>query len=224
VAVALTASEKLQLAATIIAAIAAVIALVNVAVARANERRRSQPIVIAHEAGEREFASSSSRAAWVVNSYVTSEGPGPAFNVRFGVEFAGVRYPYRLTSEDPEAGSIQRVLRPGEQRPAGGSWPILIDSLSMWGRAAQSDGDLDSKRVYWARYENAQGQTWESRNPGDRSAKLDIRCVRSPDRLELREQRDRREAQQHDDEWVRAALAELRSEAERADSTGAPGE
>jgi hypothetical protein len=90
--------------------------------------------VIAHEAGERQFDSSSTQAAWVVDVFVTSEGGGPAFNVRFGVEFAGVRYPYRLTGENPGAGNIQRVVRPGEQRPDKSSWSILIDSLSMSGR------------------------------------------------------------------------------------------
>jgi hypothetical protein len=68
---------------------------------------------------------------------------------------------------------LQRVLGPGERRPPTGSWAILIDSLSMWGRAAEAEGDLDAKRVYWARYENAQGQTWETRNPGDRSCQAE---------------------------------------------------
>ena len=104
--------------------------------------------------------------------------------------------------------------------PRGSFWLILIDSLSLWGRAAQSDGDLDAKRVYWARYENAQGQTWETRNPGDRSAKLDIRRIRWPKRHERREQRRRQEAGQHDAQWLRRALAELRQGAEPAEPDG----
>jgi hypothetical protein len=87
----------------------------------------------------------------------------------------------------------------------------------LWGRAAESEerGDLDAKRSYWAQYENAQRQTWETCNPGDRSAKLDIRRVRRPERVERREQRRREEAGQHDAEWLRGALAELRAEADR---------
>jgi hypothetical protein len=218
VVLALTAADKIQLAIAATTAVATLIALVNVAITVVNERRRGQPIVIAHAAGNRRFAPSSSPAAWVVDAYLTSEGAGPAFNVRFGVEFNGVRYPYRLTVEDPDEGNIQRVLRPGERRPESGSLPIVIDSLSMWGRAAESEnpGDLDAKRVYWARYENAQGQTWETRNPGDRSTKLDIRRVRRPKRLERAEQRRREEAGTHDIEWLRKALDELRSQAASA--------
>jgi hypothetical protein len=207
---ALTPTNKIQLVIARITAVATLIALASVLVARINERRRTQPIVIAHEASERQFAPSSSVSAWVVGAYLTSEGGGPAFNVRFGVEFAGVRYPYRLTADDPDAGYVQRVLRPGERRPDDASLLILIDSLTLWGRAAEADGDLDAKRVYWARYENAQGQTWETRNPGDRSAKLDIRRIRSPKRHERREQRRRQEAGQHDAAWLQAALTELR--------------
>lgn len=217
--IALTASEKIQLAATIIAALAALIALASVKVAQATEQRRSQPIVIAHEAGQREFAPSDSPAVWVVSVYLTSEGGGPAFNVRFGVEFAGVRYPYRAGSEDPDAGHIQRVVPASQRRPEDGSWAIPIDSLSMWGRAAQAKTDLDPTRVYWARYENPHGHTWETRNPGDRSVKLDIRRVRWPWAREWRERHNRRKAQQHDDEWIGKALAELRSEAESEGSS-----
>jgi hypothetical protein len=86
---ALSASDKIQLAIAAITALAALIALGNVVVTFLIERRPSQPIVIAHEAGGRRFAPSSSPAAWVVDTYLTSEGAGPAFNVRFGVEFNG---------------------------------------------------------------------------------------------------------------------------------------
>lgn len=212
----LSSSDWIQLAIAIITAIAALTALANVWIAMVNERRRRQPIVIAHEHNSRRFAPTSSAAVWVVDAYLSSEGAGAAYNVRFGVEFNGVRYPYRLTIDDPDAGNIQRVLRAGERRPASESWPILIDSLSLWGRASESEqpGDLDAKRVYWARYENAQGETWETLNPGDRSARLNIHRVRHPDRLERREQRRRVEAGQHDREWIRAALAELRTQAD----------
>lgn len=210
--------QWIQIAVATITALAALFALVNVVVTRSNERRRSQPIVIAHEARSRHFASSHQEGMWVVDAYLTSEGGGPAFNVRFGVEFNGVRYPYRLTADDPDAGNIQRVLRSGERRPESGTWPILIDSLSLWGRASENEqpGDLDTTRVYWARYENAEGQTWETRNPGDRSSRLDIRRIRRPARLERRERERRQEAGQHDADWARRALAELRAGMEEA--------
>lgn len=57
-----------------------------------------------------------------------------------------------------------------------------IASMTMWARAAKSDapGDRDAKRIYRARYENARGDTRETRNPGDRSARLDIRHACTP--------------------------------------------
>lgn len=215
VVLALSSSDQIQIGIAAITGLATLIALVNVAITRANERRRGQPIVIAHEADGRRFAPTPSLEMWVVDAYLTSEGGGPAFNVRFGVEFAGVRYAYRFSADDPEDGNVQRILRAGDRRPESGAWRILIDSLSMMGRAADDRGDLDANRVYWARYENAQRQTWETRNPGDRSAKLDIRRVRWTARRERREQRCRRDAVQHDEAWLRAALAELQ------DQTGA---
>jgi hypothetical protein len=211
----LTPSDKIQLAIAGITGFATLFALANLLVTRANERRRTQPIVVAHEAGQRRFASNSEPgAAWVVDAYLTSEGGGPAFNVRFGVEFAGVRYPYRLDINDPESGNLQRVLRPGARVPGSGAWPILIPSLSLLGRAADTikanePGTLDAKRMYWARYENAEGQTWETHNPSDRSTPLDIRRVRNPKRHEERELKTLNAAAQRDVEWEREVLADL---------------
>jgi hypothetical protein len=213
----ITTDQWIQISIAGITALAALIALVNVAITILNERRRAQPIIVAHEAGSRRFAPKATTAAWVVDAYLSSEGGGPAFNIRFGVEFAGVRYPYRMRIEDPDSGNVQRVLRPGERRPESASWPVLIDSLSMWGRVRESEGPVDASRVYWARYENAQGKTWETLNPGDRSARLDIRRVRWVRLHEWRERRRREKAGQHDKEWIRKALAELRAGLEQDD-------
>jgi hypothetical protein len=87
----------------------------------------------------------------------------------------------------------------------------------LWGRAAESEqpGDLDAKRVYWARYENAQGETWETSNPGDRSSHLAIRRIKRVAREERRKRSARERAAQHDKDWERAAMAELRAGMER---------
>lgn len=189
----------------------------------ANERKRTQPIIVAHEEHGRTFTDKSGYFA--VGGYVTNEASGHAFNVRFGVELNGVRYPQRLGTEDPGTGNVQRVLRPGERRPTAGSWPILISQLSLLG----TEGDPDPGRVYWARYENARKQTWETRNPWDRSARLDIRRVRFAGLREAREQRDRAAAGERGIAWERDALAELRAgmtDAERESAetgTDAPG-
>jgi hypothetical protein len=214
-AVGLTSSDWIQVAIAGITGVATFAALANLLITRAHERRRNQPIVIAHEAGQRRFARSSEQgASWVVDAYLTSEGGGPAFNVRFGVEFVGVRYAYRLDIEDSPAGNLQRVLPAGERRPESGSWPILIPSLGLWGRAADTLKDnkpntLDAERVYWAVYENAEGQTWETRNPGDRSTPLDIRRIRRPKRHEREQLEAYHAAEKRDSEWITGALVEL---------------
>lgn len=51
------------------------------------------------------------------------------------------------------------------------------------------DADPDPGRLYWARYENAYGKIWETVNPGERSARLNITGVRL---VRLREWRDDR--------------------------------
>lgn len=219
----LSSDEKIQLAIATVTALAVIVAAITAWIGILNERKRTQPIVIAHEERGRHLSDAGAlRDAWVVDSYVTSEGGGPAFNVRFGVEFHGVRYPYRLRSEDPGAGNIQRVLRPGERRPEHTAWPVLIDSSELFGVAAEH-GDPDVGRVYWARYENAQGHVWETRNPADRSAKLDIHRVRLVRVREWREERRRRKAGKHGLDWERCALAELREgmdEARQAEAEG----
>jgi hypothetical protein len=178
-------------------------ASVNAWLSVANERKRTQPIVIAHEAYARRFAKQA--GCFDVGAYLTNEGSGAGFNVRFGVEFHRVRFPYKHSAVDHDTGSVQRVLRPAEQRPASGVWPILVDAFLLVGET----GDPDPKRVYWARYENAQGKVWETRNPGDRSEHLDIKRVRLLRLRQRLEQRRRNKARQHGAEWERAAIDEL---------------
>ena len=112
----LTTAEWIQIASAAIPSIAASAAVAAVAANIRNERRRTQPIVIGHEKRSRQFAPSGSSAVWVVEAYVTSEGAGPAFNVRFGVEFNGVRYPYRLTTIQREASSASSSRASADRR------------------------------------------------------------------------------------------------------------
>jgi len=186
-----------------------VVAIFNVWTSFIQERRRTQPIVISHERHGRRLTDKSDYFG--VGGYLTNEGGGPAFNVRFGVEFGGVRYPQKMYPNDPDAGNVQRVLRPGERRPSPpngpDSWLILIPALALIGTSG--GGELDSGRVYWARYENARGQTWETHNPWDRSARLHIRRVRGVRWREGREQRRRVKAGASGAAWEAQALAEL---------------
>lgn len=184
---------------------ALLVGVLNVWISVANERKRTQPIVIAHEEHGRTFTGKPDYFA--VGGYITNESSGHAFNVRFGVELNGVHYCQRLRAEDPDSGNVQRVLRPGERRPTAGSWPVLIPQLSLLG----TNGDPDPGRVYWARYENARTQTWETRNPADRSGRLDIRRVRFVGIRDRLEERRRTKAGERGADWERAALAELRA-------------
>src|SRR5437016_1525700 len=125
------------------------------------ERRRTQPVVIAHE--ERAPLFNGSYGGWVAKAYLTNEGGGAAFNVRFGIEMADVRYAFRLETNDPPEGNIQRVVGAGARIPTEDSVPILITSAEMAGSVARSPGArLDAASRYWCTYENASGSTWET--------------------------------------------------------------
>jgi hypothetical protein len=174
------------------------------------DRRRSKPIVVAHEERPRHFANGVLQTAWVVDAYLTGEGKQDAFNVRFGVQMHGVRFAFRMRPDDPGTGNRQRVIRPGERRPAKGAWEVVIPQTSIW----SGKGDPDPGRVYWCRYEDADGRTWETLNPGDRSRNMKIRRVRFVGARERLEEWRRRRAHKHGEKWMRDALAELREAAE----------
>jgi hypothetical protein len=171
------------------------------------ERKRTQPIVIAHYKRPPRF--DRDRRAWLADAYLTNDGGGTAFNLRFGVEWGGVRYAFRLNPADPRTGNVQRVVRVGDGPRAS----ILITSGEMWGHSARPrpGSAMNEARMYWARYENAYGATWETRNPADRSARLDIRRVRLLRLREWREDRRREKAARLTAEVEAAILADLRS-------------
>ena len=101
-----------------------------------------------------------SYGGWVSKAYLTNEGGGAAFNVRFGIETRDVRYAFRLETDDPPEGNIQRVVGAGARVPTEGSVPILITSAEMAGSVARSPGArLDAASRYWCTYENASGST-----------------------------------------------------------------
>lgn len=152
------------------------------------ERKRSQPVVIAHEGHPPTFERE--RQAWTVGVRLSNDGGGSAFNIRCGVELRGVRFPYRLDADDPWNGNRRNVLGAGHETP-GQRWEI--SSGDFWDVAAmRSDGKLHSSRLYWCRYENTTGATWETRNPADRSGDLTIRRVRFSRLREWRQERRRR--------------------------------
>jgi hypothetical protein len=68
-------------------------------------------------------------------------------------------------------------------------------------------------------YENAEGQTWETRNPGDRSTRLDIRRIRRPRKHEREQLAAYEDAAQRDDRWINEALADLKRQRRDAIAT-----
>jgi hypothetical protein len=78
-----------------------------------------------------------------------------------------------------------------------------LPSIEIWALAARRarqkqrgwrrEEAIDDGRVYWCRYENAQGQTWETRNPADPTTDLRIRRIYRRDAREwFEERRERR--------------------------------
>src|SRR5207249_4977588 len=120
-----------------------VLTTVNAWLAIANERKRTQPIVMAHQMGPRRLGGRAGHFA--VDTFLTNEGSGAAFNVRFGVEFHGVRLPYKYAPEDHHAGSVYRVVGAGERLPKNPaqSWPLQVDASMLVGKR----GDPDPTRV-----------------------------------------------------------------------------
>ncbi len=215
--VALTTGQKVAIwVAAAVGVIGVVVAAVSAWITVVNERKRTQPIVLAHQAGKRRlnedagrFGAPTGRGNFVVDVYLSNEGEGAAFNVRFGVEFHGVRIPYEDEVGQHRAGSVYRVLGAGQRLPsrANAAWPLPVDALILIGKR----GDPDPTRVFWARYENAQGKVWETLNPGDPSKQLGIKRVRARRFREWAEHRGRMNAVKAGADAEQAAIAELLS-------------
>lgn len=83
---ALTAIEKTAVASVIVSVFLGFVALVQLVAFVRRERRRTQPVAIAHESRSRDMNG-------LFGVFLTNEGSGTAYNVRFGVLLDGVEYP-----------------------------------------------------------------------------------------------------------------------------------
>jgi hypothetical protein len=137
-------------------------------------RRTSQPVVVVHEVSS---DVSERGEGFEYRVHLRNHGVGAAFNVRFGVELAGASYPYTF-GPSIERGARQIVV-PGEPLPATGELVIR----TTWAPYVADEGRVQPTRVFWARYENAFGETWETRNPHDPTSDLGIEPLK---RRELR--------------------------------------
>ena len=181
----------------------ALIALGQLVASARTEARRALPIAIAHQVEPRAEYDT-------FRVFLTNEGVGAAFNVRFGVKLDDLEY---VAGE----GRGHRALV-----PAGGRLPVepadtLAVKVSLAPYALQSGGpDVDKRAVFFARYEDARGKTWETRNPADPTA--DFKIGRAPRRLrhyEKAQAKKREKADTTANEWIASDLREIRTENEK---------
>jgi hypothetical protein len=111
--------------------------------------------------------------------YVTNEGPGKAYNVRYGVRAVGVEYP-----SGPGKGTRLHV----DAGTNGGG--VAIDVLAYEGWPGQEA--IRAGAVFYARYEDSDGRVWETRNPADLEGNMRRRRVLVPRLSERRSEVRRR--------------------------------
>lgn len=152
----------------------AVFALWQLVVSVRTEARRALPIAIVHQEGGRiEYDT--------FQVYLTNEGVGAAFNVRFGVSLDGLEY---VAGE----GRGHRALVPAGGRVPEAPPATIAVKASLAPYALQKGGpDVDRRALFFARYEDARGKTRETRNPADPTA--DFRIGRPPRFLKRHERR-----------------------------------
>ena len=165
--------------------VVALIAAGQFFVYRRTEARRIQPVAIAHRHGQ-----PTQQGRFLV--YLTNDGTGAAFNVRFGILFRGVEYPNGADYLDGSSrGHRHRVA-------AGGRLPELSDTIGLIVEVPmlvyQGHEAEVAHALFFARYEDAVGKVWETRNPVDPLADFEIRAVRRPRLREWRERRLRHKA------------------------------
>jgi hypothetical protein len=124
------------------------------------EERRMHPVAVLN----RELARDE---AYRFGVSITNSGQGSAFNVRVGVKLDGIEYPL-----GPGEGN-RYTVGPGERVPPEG---IIWLKVPPWPYTLERGGpNVDSRAIFYTRYENAFGETWETFNPVDPEASLQVR-------------------------------------------------
>lgn len=143
----------------------AVVAFLQLRSTKKGEARRTQPVAVAHLFKPRDEFSK-----YAV--FLTNEGVGTAFNVRLGVRIDKTEYAVG-------GGRGHRyVVAPGSRVPEDPAQHLDVEvDVAAFGLAG--DGrDVDSRAIFWARYENAFGEVYETGNPSDPVADFSIRRSR----------------------------------------------
>jgi hypothetical protein len=204
---ALTLGGTLSVVLAAVAVLAFVLSAWQLRLAILNQLRSAQPVVIVHESS-REIDADGYMEFRV---HLENRGAHSAFNVRFGVELGGTRYAY---GGDAASRGARQSVGPGELLPG----PQQVFRLrASWApyALARVEG-IDSKPVFWARYENPFGEVWETRNPADPYGDLKIKRLRrwQARRQERREHEQRRADEAEAEERLAADLAQMRREQE----------
>ena len=162
----LSASGKPLSGADVIAIVAAVVALAGAGfaywqarTAARGEAWRRQPVVVVYESR----AASVNERDEVATSevFLVNEGPGTAFNIRFGVEIDDYYCSYApKESNEAGKGELPRVLGSGLRAPEDDKRSYVIGFHRSQGG---SNRNLDD-RAYWCEYDNAFGESWQTRN------------------------------------------------------------
>jgi hypothetical protein len=166
--------EAIALVTAVIAAVAAAISACIAAwqgvLMKQSERKRTQPIVVAYERSAPEFEDGNV----VFAASLANEGAGPAFNVRLGLRFGATEQPYTPRAAGPQGpGDVPRALGPGRTLPdGGGTYRLVVPIAGIPELERQLAG-----RVYWCRYENAFGDSWQTENAWQPEEELHIRAI-----------------------------------------------
>jgi hypothetical protein len=168
-----TTGATIALVTAVIAAIAAAMSTCIAAwqslLMKRSEQNRTQPIVVAYERDQP--VRQGTDLIFAVS--LANEGAGPAFNVRFGIAFDHIEEPYLAQPAGAHGyGDVPRALGPGRTLPAEAHAYTLVVS-----NAAEAADSLPN-RVYWCRYENAFGESWETRNAWRPDEELHVRALR----------------------------------------------
>lgn len=153
-----SAADVIALGAALVALVGAGVAFRQAQVVIRGERWRLQPVVVVYEsrapALDRLPAGADPIACEV---FLVNEGPGPAFDVRFGIEVGEYRCYYKpAESHELGKGELPRVMGGGGRAPAGGaSYRIGVPRSVL---------ERFEERAYWCTFENAYGERHATRN------------------------------------------------------------
>jgi hypothetical protein len=163
---ALSATDKATIALASVTGVLVLVAVFQLVAFVRSEARRTQPVAILHRRGGPDPLN--------IPVFMTNEGVGTAYNVRVGVRLYGIEHPLPLPLPLGDHEGHRYLLQAGQRIPPEGEEDYAL-SLPAWAYVAGRWGRSKPRHVFYARYENAFGKTWETRNPKDPLASFQVR-------------------------------------------------